>query len=100
MQFGVTMFPNNLDDVASGARLAEAMGFDYVGVADSQSLARELYVTLGVVAASTQSVMLGSHGQQPSHAPSRRHRLRHSLHQRAVKAAGPSSASAAATAPC
>ena len=39
MQFGVTMFPNNLDDVASGARLAEALGFDYVGVADSQSLA-------------------------------------------------------------
>ena len=33
--------------------------FDYVGVADSQSLARELYVTLGVVAASTERVMLG-----------------------------------------
>lgn len=59
MKFGVTMFPNNLDDVARGARLAEGMGFDYVGVADSQSLARELYVTLGVVAASTERVMLG-----------------------------------------
>ena len=59
MKFGVTMFPNNLADVASGARLAEEMGFDYVGIADSQSLARELYVTLGVVAASTQRVMLG-----------------------------------------
>ena len=59
MKFGVTMFPNNLEDVASGARLAEGMGFDYVGVADSQSLARELYVTLGVVAASTERVMLG-----------------------------------------
>ncbi len=59
MKFGVTMFPNNLDDVARGARLAEEMGFDYVGVADSQSLARELYVTLGVVAASTERVMLG-----------------------------------------
>ena len=44
MKFGVTMFPNNLEDVASGARLAEEMGFDYVGIADSQSLARELYV--------------------------------------------------------
>ena len=51
MKFGVTMLPNNLADVASGARLAEEMGFDYVGIADSQSLARELYVTLGVVAA-------------------------------------------------
>ena len=59
MKFGVTMFPNNLDDVAKAARLAEAMGFDYVGVADSQSLARELYVTLGVVAASTERVLLG-----------------------------------------
>ena len=45
MKFGVTMFPNSLADVASGARLAEEMGFDYVGIADSQSLARELYVT-------------------------------------------------------
>ena len=51
MKFGVTMFPNNLAEVASGARLAEGMGFGYVGIADSQSLARELYVTLGVVAA-------------------------------------------------
>ena len=59
MKFGVTMFPNSLADVASGARLAEEMGFDYVGIADSQSLARELYVTLGVVAASTERVMLG-----------------------------------------
>ena len=58
MKFGVTMFPNNLENVASGARLAEEMGFDYVGVADSQSLARELYVTLGVVAACTERVML------------------------------------------
>ncbi len=59
MKFGVTMFPNNLEDVARGARLAEAMGFDHVGVADSQSLARELYVSLGVVAASTERVLLG-----------------------------------------
>ena len=55
MKFGVTMFPNSLADVASGAHLAEEMGFDYVGIADSQSLARELYVTLGVVAAAKAS---------------------------------------------
>ena len=59
MKFGVTMFPNNLEDVASQTRLAEEMGFDYVGIADSQSLARELYVTLSVVAMSTERVMLG-----------------------------------------
>ena len=27
MKFGVTMFPNNLEAVAGGARLAEEMGF-------------------------------------------------------------------------
>ena len=59
MKFGVTMFPNNLEDVASGSRLAEDMGFNYVGIADSQSLARELYVTLSVAAMSTERVMLG-----------------------------------------
>ncbi len=59
MKFGVTMFPNSLEDVASGAKLAEEMGFDYVGIADSQSLARELYVALSVVATSTERVMLG-----------------------------------------
>ena len=45
MKFGVTVFPNNLEGVARGARLAEAMRFGYVGVADSQSLARELGCT-------------------------------------------------------
>ncbi len=59
MKFGVTMFPNSLEDVASGAKLAEEMGFDYVGIADSQSLARELYVALSVVATSTERVLLG-----------------------------------------
>ena len=59
MKFGVTMFPNSLDQVVSNARLAEGLGFDYVGIADSQSLARELYVTLSAVAMSTERVMLG-----------------------------------------
>ncbi len=65
MKFGITMFPNNLEDVACGSRLAEEMGFDYVGIADSQSLARELYVTLSVVAMSTDRVMLGPTASNP-----------------------------------
>ena len=36
MKFGVTMFPSSLADVASGARLAEDMGLDCGGIADSQ----------------------------------------------------------------
>ena len=63
MKFGVTMFPNNLADVASGARLAEEMGFDYVGIADSQSLTRELYVTPGVVAAAKASTLSARTGR-------------------------------------
>ncbi len=59
MKFGVTMLPDSLEVLAKRARLAEEMGFDYVGIADSQSLARELYVALSVVAMSTDRVMLG-----------------------------------------
>ena len=57
MKFGVTMFPNSLAGVASGARLAEEMGFDHVGIADSLSLARELYVTLRVADAAKASAL-------------------------------------------
>ena len=59
MKFGVTMLPDSLEVLASRARLAEDMGFDYVGIGDSQSLFRELYVSLSVVAMSTGRVMLG-----------------------------------------
>lgn len=59
MKFGVTMLPDNLETLASRARLAEDAGFDYIGIGDSQSLFRELYVSLSVVAMSTQRAMLG-----------------------------------------
>ena len=59
MKFGVTMLPDNLETLAGRARLAEAAGFDYIGIGDSQSLFRELYVALSVVAMSTRRVMLG-----------------------------------------
>ena len=53
------MLPDNLETLASRARLAEEVGFDYIGIGDSQSLFRELYVSLSVVAMSTQRAMLG-----------------------------------------
>ncbi len=59
MKFGVTLLPDTLEALAQRARLAEEMDFDYVGVGDSQSLFRELYVSLSTVATSTQRVMLG-----------------------------------------
>ena len=59
MKFGVTMLPDNLETLAGRARLAEEAGFDYIGIGDSQSLFRELYVSLSVVAMSTKRAMLG-----------------------------------------
>ena len=59
MKFGVTLLPDSLEALARRARLAEEMGFDYVGVGDSQSLFRELYVSLSTLATSTRRVMLG-----------------------------------------
>ena len=59
MKFGVTLLHDNLEALAPRARLAEDMGFDYVGVGDSQSLFREVYVSLSMIAMSTHSVMLG-----------------------------------------
>ena len=59
MKFGVTLLPDGLDALARRARLAEDVGFDYVGVGDSQSLFRELYVSLSMLAMTTRRVMLG-----------------------------------------
>ena len=60
--FGTIEIPRSLESAVSNARLAEAVGFDLLGVADSQSLYRDLYVT---AAAAGQSLALG-----PETAPS------------------------------
>ena len=59
MKFGVILQPDDLALLPERARLAEAVGFDYLGVAESQSLARELYVSLSVVAQATQKARIG-----------------------------------------
>ena len=59
MKFGVTILPEDIRTLGARAKLAEDTGFDYVGIADSQSLFRELYVSLSVVAMSTSRVHLG-----------------------------------------
>ena len=59
MRFGVNLIPRRLDDLRQQARMAEEAGFDYVGLADSQSLYRELYVSLAVVAQETARVRIG-----------------------------------------
>lgn len=59
MKFGVVLAPDNLTLLRQRAQLAEEMGFDYIGIGDSQSLFRELYVSLSVVALATSQVRIG-----------------------------------------
>ena len=59
MKYGVTLLPTSYDSFRKHVRLAEAVGFDYIGVADSQSLFRELFVSLTVAALETERVHLG-----------------------------------------
>ncbi len=59
MKYGVTLLPTSYESFRRHVRLAESVGFDYIGVADSQSLFRELIVSLTVAAVETQRVHLG-----------------------------------------
>ncbi|MDP6345733.1 MAG: LLM class flavin-dependent oxidoreductase [Alphaproteobacteria bacterium] len=58
-RFGIGEVPRSIVSAIEHAKLAEAVGFDWFGVADSQSLFRELFVTLGVVGQATERVMIG-----------------------------------------
>ena len=59
MKFGVTLLPTSYESFRRHVRLAESVGFDCIGVADSQSLFRELVVSLTVAAMETERVRLG-----------------------------------------
>lgn len=59
MKYGVTLLPTSYASFRQHVRLAEAVGFDYIGVADSQSLFRELFVSLTVAALETERVQIG-----------------------------------------
>ena len=59
MKYGVTLLPTSYDSFRKHVRLAESLGFDYIGVADSQSLFRELIVSLTVAAMETERVHIG-----------------------------------------
>ena len=61
-KFGLLEIPRSSDGAIAYAKLAEAVGFDLVGVADSQSLFREPFVTLGLMGQVTEKVMIGTSG--------------------------------------
>ncbi len=60
VRFGVNFLPNRAIELLDWARAAEENGFDIVGIADSQSLYRAVYVCEALVAANPRRVRFGS----------------------------------------
>lgn len=58
-RFGIVFLPESLAGFGELCRETEAQGFDWLGVADSQSVFRELYVALTLAALNTSRVRLG-----------------------------------------
>lgn len=58
-RFGIVLLPESLGGWGALCRDVEERGFDLLGVADSQSVFRELYVALAVAALNTSRVRLG-----------------------------------------
>jgi 5,10-methylenetetrahydromethanopterin reductase len=52
--------PRRSASAVAYAKLAESVGFDMIGVADSQSLFREPFVTLGLLGQATEQIMIGT----------------------------------------
>lgn len=59
IRFGVNFLPNAAEETLRWAQVAEDAGFDIVGIADSQSLYRDVYMCLALCAANTSTVRLG-----------------------------------------
>src|SRR5262245_18474108 len=59
VRFGVVLLPESLAAFGALCREAEDQGFDWIGVADSQSVFRELYVALTLAALGTSRARLG-----------------------------------------
>jgi 5,10-methylenetetrahydromethanopterin reductase len=58
-RFGIVFLPDSLTGFGELCRETEAQGFDWLGVADSQSVFRELYVALTLAALNTSRIRLG-----------------------------------------
>ncbi len=59
VRFGVNYLPGPAEDTLRWARAAEDAGFDIVGIADSQSVYRDVYMCLALCAAGTRRVRFG-----------------------------------------
>ena len=59
VRFGITFLPGPPRDFVEWCRAAEAGGFEMIGIADSQSLYREVYVSTTLCATNTTRVRFG-----------------------------------------
>jgi 5,10-methylenetetrahydromethanopterin reductase len=60
VRFGINFLPHRARELLDWVKAAEDTGFDIAGVADSQSLYRDVYVCEALVATNTQSIRFGS----------------------------------------
>lgn len=58
-RLGLLCLPRSVASAVADARLAEEVGFSLVGVADSQSVFRELYATMALCAQATRRIRIG-----------------------------------------
>jgi 5,10-methylenetetrahydromethanopterin reductase len=58
-RLGLLCLPRSVTSAVADARLAEEVGFAMVGVADSQSVFREMYATMALCAQATRRVRIG-----------------------------------------
>ena len=59
MKFGIIEIPRSIESAVKHARLADSVGFDLLGVADSQSLYRDVYQTAAMMAQVTERALIG-----------------------------------------
>jgi 5,10-methylenetetrahydromethanopterin reductase len=60
IRFGINFMPTAPpQEVVRWAKTAESAGFELLGISDSQSICRDVYITLGLCAANTERIRLG-----------------------------------------
>ena len=59
VSFGITFLPNTPSEFIEWCQTAESAGFDIIGIADSQSLYREVYVCSTLCALNTERIRFG-----------------------------------------
>lgn len=64
-KFGITFLPAHPKETTEWVRAAEDSGFDILGLADSQSVYRELYVTMTLTALNTSTIPFGPRVTNP-----------------------------------